>query len=152
MVNIKFAVASLTLIFASALPVAHAQQGPQTGLPVVELGAGMHLIHAEVARTEEQRAIGLMNRKEMGANAGMLFVFEQPGVQCFWMRNTLIPLAVAFVGDDGTIINLDEMQPLSDASHCSAKPVRYVLEMNQGWFTKRALKAGTKLRGGPWPK
>ncbi|UXH80046.1 DUF192 domain-containing protein [Roseateles amylovorans] len=152
MVNIKFAIASLSLVFGSILPVAHAQQGPQKGLPVVELGAGMHLIHAEVARTEEQRAIGLMNRKEMPANAGMLFVFEQAGVQCFWMKNTLIPLSIAFVGDDGSIVNIDEMQALSEASHCSAKPVRYVLEMNQGWFSKRALKAGTKLRGGPWPK
>ena len=136
----------------SAASPAVAQQIPQTGLPVVELGAGMHLIHAEVARTDEQRAIGLMARKEMAPNAGMIFVFEQPAQQCFWMRNTLIPLSAAFVADDGTIVNIVEMQPLSDASHCSTKPVRYVLEMNKGWFDKRGLKAGSKLRGGPWPK
>lgn len=158
MLNIKRAASSAalsiaTLIFAmSAAEPASAQQIPQTGLPVVELGAGMHLIHAEVARTDEQRAIGLMARKEMAQNAGMIFVFEQPAQQCFWMRNTLIPLSAAFVGDDGTIVNIVEMQPLSDASHCSAKPVRYVLEMNKGWFDKRGLKAGAKLRGGPWPK
>lgn len=158
MLNIKRAASSAALSTAllitalSAATPAVAQQIPQTGLPVVELGAGMHLIHAEVARTDEQRAIGLMARKEMAPNAGMIFVFEQPAQQCFWMRNTLIPLSAAFVADDGTIVNIVEMQPLSDASHCSAKPVRYVLEMNKGWFDKRGLKAGSKLRGGPWPK
>ena len=144
------ALLSISALLAAA-PAA-AQQIPQTGLPVVELGAGMHLIHAEVARTDEQRAIGLMARKEMAQNAGMIFVFEQPAQQCFWMKNTLIPLSAAFVADDGTIVNIVEMQPLSDTSHCSVKPVRYVLEMNKGWFDKRGLKAGTKLRGGPWPK
>jgi len=144
------ALLSISALLAAA-PAA-AQQIPQTGLPVVELGAGMHLIHAEVARTDEQRAIGLMARKEMAQNAGMIFVFEQPAQQCFWMRNTLIPLSAAFVADDGTIVNIVEMQPLSDTSHCSVKPVRYVLEMNKGWFDKRGLKAGAKLRGGPWPK
>lgn len=158
MLNIKRAASSAALSTAllitalSPATPAAAQQIPQTGLPVVELGAGMHLIHAEVARTDEQRAIGLMARKEMAPNAGMIFVFEQPAQQCFWMRNTLIPLSAAFVADDGTIVNIVEMQPLSDASHCSAKPVRYVLEMNKGWFDKRGLKAGSKLRGGPWPK
>jgi uncharacterized membrane protein (UPF0127 family) len=158
MLNIKRAASSAALsallsisAMLAAAPAA-AQQIPQTGLPVVELGAGMHLIHAEVARTDEQRAIGLMARKEMAQNAGMIFVFEQPAQQCFWMRNTLIPLSAAFVADDGTIVNIVEMQPLSDTSHCSAKPVRYVLEMNKGWFDKRGLKAGAKLRGGPWPK
>ena len=158
MLNIKRAASSAVLsallsisALLAAAPAA-AQQIPQTGLPVVELGAGMHLIHAEVARTDEQRAIGLMARKEMAQNAGMIFVFEQPAQQCFWMRNTLIPLSAAFVADDGTIVNIVEMQPLSDTSHCSVKPVRYVLEMNKGWFDKRGLKAGAKLRGGPWPK
>jgi len=158
MLNIKRAASSAALsallsisALLAAAPAA-AQQIPQTGLPVVELGAGMHLIHAEVARTDEQRAIGLMARKEMAQNAGMIFVFEQPAQQCFWMRNTLIPLSAAFVADDGTIVNIVEMQPLSDTSHCSVKPVRYVLEMNKGWFDKRGLKAGAKLRGGPWPK
>lgn len=144
--------AAMAVAALTAAGPAAAQQIPQTGLPVVELGAGMHLIHAEVARTDEQRAIGLMARKEMAQNAGMIFVFEQPSQQCFWMRNTLIPLSAAFVGDDGTIVNIVEMQPLSDVSHCSTKPVRYVLEMNKGWFDKRGLKAGAKLRGGPWPK
>ena len=158
MLNIKRAASSALLSAAcliSALLAAEpavAQQIPQSGLRVVEIGAGMHLIHAEVAQTDEQRAIGLMARKEMAQNAGMIFVFEQPSQQCFWMRNTLIPLSAAFIADDGTIVNIVDMQPLSDQSHCSTKPVRYVLEMNKGWFDKRGFKAGAKLRGGPWPK
>ena len=107
----------------------------------------MHLIQAQLAQDFEQRQIGLMWRKEMPQNEGMLFVFEQAAVQCFWMRNTLIPLSTAFVADDGTIVNLAEMKPLTEESHCSKKPVRYVLEMNQGWFAKRNIQAGFKLTG-----
>lgn len=125
-------------------------QSAQPRLPTVALSAGIHSIVAEVARTPEQRQTGMMFRREMGANEGMLFVFEQAGVQCFWMRNTLIPLAVAFVADDGTVVNLDEMKPQSDDSHCSTAPVRYVLEMNQGWFSKRGVQPGMKLSGVPF--
>jgi uncharacterized protein len=128
-----------------------AQDAPQK-LPAISLGAGMHLIRAEVAQTPEQRAIGLMHRKTMPANDGMLFVFDEAGQQCFWMKNTLLPLSIAFIADDGSIVNIADMQPLALDSHCSAKPVRYVLEMNQGWFAKRGIKAGTKLRGQPWPQ
>jgi len=103
-----------------------------------------------VAQTPDERATGLMFRKEMGANSGMLFAFEEAGKQCFWMKNTLLPLAVAFVADDGTIVNLDEMKPQTLDSHCSTKPVRFVLEMNQGWFTKRGIKPGFKLQGAPF--
>ena len=116
-------------------------------LPRVALTAGMYRIDAQVASTPTQRQIGLMQRRDMPAHEGMLFVFEQPGVQCFWMKNTPLPLTAAFVADDGTIVNLADMQPLSEDSHCSAKPVRYVLEMNQGWFAQRGLKAGSKLGG-----
>ena len=116
-------------------------------LPRVTLNAGMHLIQAQVAQDFEQRQIGLMWRKEMPQNEGMLFVFEQAAVQCFWMRNTLLPLTAAFVADDGTIVNLADMKPQSDDSHCSKKPVRFVLEMNQGWFAKRNIQAGFRLTG-----
>ena len=88
----------------------------------------------------------------MPTNEGMLFIFEQPSEQCFWMKNTLLPLTAAFVADDGTIVNLVDMKPQSLDSHCSTKPVRYVLEMHKGWFDKRALKAGTKLSGPPFPR
>ena len=119
-------------------------------LPVVQLQAGMHNIRAQVALGANQRATGLMFRREMPQHEGMLFVFEQPTQQCFWMKNTLLPLSIAFLADDGTIVNIDEMAPQTLDSHCSAKPVRYVLEMNKGWFAKRGIKPGMKLGGGPF--
>ena len=123
---------------------------PQLNLPRTQLSIGMHRIDTQLATQPEQRQIGLMHRTAMPQHEGMLFVFEQPAVQCFWMRNTLIPLTAAFVADDGSIVNLADMQPLDESSHCSAKPVRYVLEMNQGWFKQRNLKAGARLRGKPF--
>jgi uncharacterized membrane protein (UPF0127 family) len=134
----------------AASAVALAQEGAQMHLPRVELRAGMHRIEAQVAQAPQERQTGLMHRREMPQHEGMLFVFEQPATQCFWMRNTLLPLTAAFVADDGTIVNLADMKPLDESSHCSAKPVRYVLEMNQGWFAKRGLKAGAKLGGQPF--
>lgn len=130
--------------------VVTAQHGPQPRLDTIELTAGMHVIRAEVAQTPAQQSIGMMYRKEMGANEGMLFANAQAEVRCFWMRNTLIPLSIAFIADDGSIVNIADMQPQSDASHCSAKPVRFALEMNQGWFAKRGVKAGTRLTGPPF--
>ncbi|WP_374569216.1 DUF192 domain-containing protein [Ideonella sp.] len=149
MTLIKFRTAVLTLVLGTGLlATASAQNmGQPQDLPTVTLHAGMHNIVAQVAKTSEQRQIGLMFRKEMAGHEGMIFVFDDPATQCFWMRNTLIPLSAAFVADDGSIVNIEDMKPLSDQSHCSTKPVRYVLEMNQGWFAKRGLKAGTKLTG-----
>ncbi len=110
----------------------------------------MFQIDAQVAQTPQQRAIGLMNRRDMPTHEGMLFVFDQPSVQCFWMKNTLLPLTAAFVADDGTIVNLADMAPQTTQSHCSAKPVRFVLEMHQGWFSKKNMGAGFKLGGLPF--
>ena len=142
---------SLPKAFATALATlamsVSAQSAPQLQLPRAKLTAGMHVLDVQLAQTAEQRQIGLMWRKEMPQHEGMLFVFEQPATQCFWMRNTLIPLSAAFVADDGSIVNIADMKPQSDDSHCSEKPVRFVLEMNQGWFAKRQLKAGYKLGG-----
>jgi uncharacterized membrane protein (UPF0127 family) len=129
---------------------ASAQDAPQMNLARTQLTAGMHLIDAQVAQTAQQRQIGLMHRREMPQHEGMLFIFEQPATQCFWMKNTLLPLTAAFVADDGTIVNLVDMKPQTEDSHCSAKPVRYVLEMNQGWFARKNLTAGTKLGGVPF--
>ena len=109
----------------------------------------MHSIRAQVAVTPDQRATGLMFRREMPTNEGMLFVFEQPSLQCFWMKNTLLPLSIAFLADDGTIVNLADMQPQSLDGHCSSKPVRYALEMNRGWFAARGIKPGMRLGGIP---
>jgi len=123
------------------------QNTPQLDLPRTKLTAGMYLIDTQVAATPEQRSTGLMYRQQMPQAEGMLFVFEYASEQCFWMKNTPLPLTAAFVADDGTIVNLADMRPLSTESHCSKKPVRYVLEMNQGWFDKRGIKAGAKLTG-----
>lgn len=124
-----------------------AQQAPQMNLQHVRLTAGMYVIDAQVALTPEQRQLGLMLRKDMAQHEGMIFVFEQAGEQCFWMKNTLLPLTAAFVADDGTIVNLADMKPQTTDSHCSARPVRYVLEMNQGWFARKGIKPGSKLVG-----
>lgn len=146
----KRLIAPLIGLLAALHGPAWGQDSPQLQLPRVTLSAGMHLIQAQVASTPEQRATGLMHRKEMPVNEGMLFVFEQRAGQCFWMKNTLLPLTAAFVADDGTIVNLADMKPQTLDSHCSAEPVRYVLEMNQGWFAKRGIQAGAKLSGSPF--
>jgi uncharacterized protein len=142
--SLTYRLALGTLLALLSLPPL-AQDAPQMNLPVVQLQAGMHNIRAQVAATGEQRATGLMHRREMAQHEGMLFVFETPSVQCFWMKNTLLPLSIAFVADDGTVVNTHEMKPQTLDSHCSEKPVRYVLEMNQGWFAKRGVKPGSKL-------
>jgi len=144
----RFVAAALLL---AASTFATAQDGPQK-LPSITLNAGMHLIQAEVAQTPEQRSTGLMFRTTMGTNEGMLFAFEEPGQQCFWMKNTLLPLSVAFVADDGSVVNIENMKPQTLDSHCSTKAVRFVLEMNDGWFAKRGIKPGFKLSGKPFAR
>ena len=130
--------------------VASAAQEQTQTLPTIRLNAGLYNIQAEVAQTPDERATGLMFRKTMPANSGMLFVFEQAATQCFWMKNTLLPLSIAFIADDGSIVSLADMKPQALDSHCSAKPVRFALEMNQGWFAKRHVTVGAKLQGAPF--
>jgi uncharacterized membrane protein (UPF0127 family) len=133
---------------ALALPAGSwAQEAPQLNLQRMKLSAGMHVIDVQLALTPEQRQTGLMFRKNMPQHEGMMFVFEQAGQQCFWMKNTRLPLTAAFVADDGTIVNLADMKPQTTEPHCSTQPVRYVLEMNKGWFAKKGIKAGSKLGG-----
>ena len=136
----------LALVSWLAITAACAQDQPQN-LAATTLKVGMHSIRAQLAITPLQRQIGLMHLREMPTHEGMLFVFDEPSPQCFWMRNTLIPLSIAFLADDGTVVNMADMKPQSDDSHCSAKPVRYALEMNQGWFAKRGVKSGTRISG-----
>lgn len=143
----RAALAATVLVWGAV--AAHAQDGPQK-LPTIRLNAGMHLIQAELAQTPQEHGIGLMFRKTMGANEGMLFAFDEKREQCFWMKNTLLPLSVAFVADDGSVVNVEDMKPQTLDSHCSTKPVRFVLEMNQGWFAKRGIKPGSKLQGAPF--
>jgi uncharacterized membrane protein (UPF0127 family) len=129
---------------------ARAQSGPQPKLPTTPLTIGIHVVQAELAVTPEQQATGMMFRTSMGTNEGMLFVNDDAGVRCFWMRNTLVPLTIAFIADDGTIVNTADMEPRSEKSHCSAQPVRFALEMNLGWFAKRGIKPGAKISGKPF--
>ena len=137
-----------TVLIAQLMTTAGmAQERPQTDLRRITLTAGIHQIDAQVAATDDQRQIGLMHRTEMPYGEGMLFVFDMPSKQCFWMKNTPLPLTAAFVADDGTIVNLEDMKPQTTAPHCSAKPVRFVLEMNQGWFAKKGIKAGARITG-----
>jgi uncharacterized membrane protein (UPF0127 family) len=133
------------VLMIGLVATAHAQQAPQTDLPRLQIQSGVTLINAQVAMSADERETGLMYRTQMPANEGMLFVFEQSQTQCFWMKNTLIPLTAAFINNNGVIVNLEDMQAQTTTAHCSATPVRFVLEMHQGWFAKRGIKAGSKL-------
>lgn len=124
----------------------HAQESP-TEFPVKKLGAGILVIQAEIASTDPQREQGLMFRQSLGANQGMAFIFDFAARECMWMKNTLLPLSVAFIDETGTIVNIEDMQPQTLTDHCSTKPVLYALEMNLGWFAKHGLKPGSKLTG-----
>ena len=119
----------------------------QPALPTTTLSAGIHVIQAEVANTMGTRSQGLMQRKAMPQGAGMVFVFDESATHCMWMKNTLIPLSVAFIDERGEIINIADMQPLDETTHCAARPVRYALEMNQGWFKKRGISPGMPIKG-----
>lgn len=141
-----WAMLSLACVLVAAL-LTPAETNAQ--LPTTPLYAGMHRLTAEVVSAPEQRAIGLMGRKSLPENQGMLFVFEQPATQCFWMKNTFVSLSIAFLRDDGTITNIADMQPLTTNSHCSSEPVRFAVEVNQGWFAKRNIKPGHTIRGLP---
>jgi len=141
---------SCLALFASMPLPASAQGEPQMNLQRVRIHAGMYEIDAQVAVQPTEREIGLMFRETMPQQEGMLFAFEQPATQCFWMKNTLLPLTAAFVADDGRIVNLADMAPQTTHSHCSTEPVRYVLEMNQGWFARKNIGKGFKLTGAPF--
>ena len=137
----------IVLFFASlvAMPMPLLAQQPQ--LPIIELSAGMHRIEAEVAATPESRQIGMMLRTSMPPQRGMLFVFTEVAPHCMWMRNTLLPLSVAFLDERGRIINIADMQPRTENNHCAAQPARYALEMNLGWFKSRGLGVGAEITG-----
>jgi uncharacterized membrane protein (UPF0127 family) len=148
----KFAPARRRL-FAFALALAciapASGQGPQPALPTIKLSAGIHLITAEVAASDASRMRGLMFRESLAPNHGMLFVFDHKAIHCMWMRNTLIPLSVAFVDDDGAIVNIEDMAPRIETSHCARRPVRFALEMEKGWFARRGIGPGARLGGLP---
>ena len=146
--------ASLPFSFMRALLVLlmGAAAAAAQSLPVVQLNAGMHLIRAEVAADFASRAQGLMYRTAMPSNAGMLFIFDEPAAQCMWMKNTLIPLSVAFIDEQGGVINIEDMAPQTEDSHCARRPASYALEMNRGWFAARGIKPGSRIGGIPGAK
>jgi uncharacterized membrane protein (UPF0127 family) len=121
-------------------------------MPVVQLNAGMHLIRAEVAAEFGTRMRGLMYRASMPQNAGMLFIFDETTQHCMWMKNTLIPLSVAFIDEKGAITNVEDMKPQTEDSHCASRPARYALEMNRGWFAAHGIKPGSRIGGIPGVK
>jgi uncharacterized membrane protein (UPF0127 family) len=135
--------AFLTLLLAVSSLAAAAE-------PLLQLQAGNHALQVEVADTPQQRMVGLMGRTRLDSDAGMLFVFEQKGTHCFWMRNTLIPLSIAFLADDGTIIDIQDMQPQTQIFHCPRGPIRYALEVPQGGFRSKGIQLGMKVSGGPF--
>jgi uncharacterized membrane protein (UPF0127 family) len=137
---------ALALWTVGATGTSQANEPPQTQLPRARIQAGMHIIDAQVAQTPPQLEKGLMHRQSMPTNEGMLFVFPDKQQRCFWMKNTLIPLTIAFLADDGTVLQTEDMQAGSLASHCSKHAVRYALEMNLGWFKQRGFQPGDRLQ------
>ena len=113
----------------------------------VELSIKGQKLVAEVARTDPERMTGLMHRRMLPENRGMLFVFTETALHGMWMMNTYVPLSVAFIDANGIIINVEDMEPLTQNAHSAAKPAKYALEMNRGWFRKRGIKAGAKIEG-----
>jgi uncharacterized membrane protein (UPF0127 family) len=127
----------------ASMPVARAQ----TPMPRAELSIGLFRILAEVAATPEQRSAGLMWRRSMAGHEGMLFVFPRAERHCMWMKNTFIPLSVAFLDEEGRIINIRNMQPQSETNHCADAPALFALEMNLGWFAEKGIASGTQVEG-----
>lgn len=108
---------------------------------------GRDTVAVEVAETEEMRRVGLMFRETLAENEGMLFVFDSAGIYPFWMKNTVIPLSIAFIDDQGVIRGLQDMMPNDELTyHAPPVPVRYALEMNQGWFAERQVRIGDQVQ------
>ncbi|QGZ55410.1 DUF192 domain-containing protein [Paraburkholderia acidiphila] len=148
------AFAALTFTAAATSSIALAQQMPPgakqpSEFPRVKLTAGMFVIDAAVAANDADREQGLMYRSQLGPNEGMLFVFGENAVHCFWMKNTLIPLSIAFIRADGTITDIDEMQAETTNNHCPRNNGTFALEMPKGWFTAKGIKPGMVIQGLP---
>jgi uncharacterized protein len=150
---VALAVPLVSLVTAAPL-AAHAQQMPPgakqpADFPHTKLTAGMFVIDAAVAANDADREQGLMYRTKLAPNEGMLFVFNETAVHCFWMKNTLIPLSIAFMRADGTVTDIDEMQAETENNHCPRNNGVYALEMSKGWFTAKGIKPGMKIEGLP---
>ena len=143
--------AAATLLAAALLAFA-APGRAEAPLKALQLKVAGHALRAEVAATVEQRMKGLMFREKLGANDGMLFVFDEPGYHAMWMKNTPLPLSVAFVDGEGRILNILDMEPHTLDQHMAAGPARFAIETNKGWFAQRRIKPGDKVAGLPKPK
>jgi uncharacterized membrane protein (UPF0127 family) len=134
--------ASTFIALATAAPVV-------VELPATTLTIGKQKIVAEVAATTEQRTTGLMYRFSLKPDHGMIFVFEKAEPQSFWMKNTFIPLSIAFIASDGRILNVADMAPQDERTHWSNGPAQYALEMRKGWFAERGIGPGDRVTGLP---
>jgi uncharacterized membrane protein (UPF0127 family) len=133
------------LLAAAALAPHAIAAGAQP--PEIALVINGHPLTAEVAATDETRTQGLMHRRILPENRGMLFVFRETAPHAMWMMNTYVPLSVAFLDERGLIINIADMKPHTRDTHAAAKPAKYALEVNQGWFAKRGIKPGARIEG-----
>jgi hypothetical protein len=146
--KLKTTLSALTFCALTAASPARAQESP-VELPVIKLTAGINVIRAEIAANDADREKGLMFRTRLGSNQGMAFLFEDPGQVCMWMKNTLIPLSVAFMDEKGRVMNVEDMAAQTEVNHCSAGTARYALEMNLGWFTAHGVRPGMQINGLP---
>jgi uncharacterized membrane protein (UPF0127 family) len=132
---------TLFVLFLLWTSIAHSR-----GLAKIPLYIHGQEIWVEVAQTPEERSYGLMGRKHLGKDEGMFFIFEMEDYHAFWMKDTLLPLSIAFIGKDGRIVWMTNMKPLTLDSHVPPQPVLYALEMNQGWFSSHGVKIGDTVR------
>jgi len=139
-----------TLIAATAFAAA-ASAAQVVELATVPLTINGNKLTAEVAKTTEQQMTGLMYRFSLKPDHGMVFVFDRSEQRAFWMKNTYIPLSIAFVTADGRILNIEDMAPRDETSHLSAGPAMYAIEIRKGWFAERGIKAGDRVSGLPPP-
>jgi uncharacterized membrane protein (UPF0127 family) len=148
MMRLTLLLFSLPLMLSIA--PAHGQVGkPNSGLPTTKLTIGSTTLTAEIAATNEHRSTGLMHRFSLAPDSGMLFVFDAPRPQSFWMRNTFVALSIAFIDAQGTILNIEDMTPKDERPTWSAGPALYALEMRKGWFAQRGIAPGARVQGLP---
>jgi uncharacterized membrane protein (UPF0127 family) len=142
----------LRILLAATTLTCGVVNAQQMKLPVIPLNIGLYVIQAEVATSKAEQEQGMMHRKTMAQNDGMLFDLGRPALlQCMWMKDTLLPLSVAFIDEAGKIINIEDMQPQTEDQHCSDRKshVRYALETNLGWFRQKHIEAGAMINGLP---
>ena len=140
---------SFRFLAGCLLAAAAFSAGAQLAPRIATVKVGPHALKVEVVASDAERARGLMHRKSMGRNDGMLFIFDEPAYHAMWMKDTLIPLSVAFVDAQGTILNILDMEPQTLDTHMSAGPSIYAIETNKGWFAEKKVKAGDKVTGLP---